>query len=288
MTDSITIRKISGVEEMRAVEELQREVWGFSDREITPAMSFVAATEVGAVLLGAFDGDEMIGFSYGFVGFERGRVTLHSDMLAVRETYRGRGVGYRLKLRQREAALAAGIDFITWTFDPLRAANARFNIAKLGAYADNYKVDFYGEATSSFLHAQIGTDRLWVGWPIGEPRVARRVEQSEGGPAGGEEIAVSLDEFPQPLVFCAADLRPITSVINRPDEPQTIEVPMDIGRLQREEPELAAAWRRATRAAFLEAFAERYLVDDFRTTKRGDGASVGVYLLVRPGAPRVD
>lgn len=158
------IREIRGREELRAVEALQQEVWGCKDLEVVPALHMIAAREVGAILAGAFDGSELVGFAYGYPGFEGGHRVIHSDMLAVREAHRDRGVGQALKLAQRDAALARGADRITWTFDPLQARNAFLNLEKLGVVADRYLRDFYGE-TSSPLHAG-GTDRLWVTWHL--------------------------------------------------------------------------------------------------------------------------
>ena len=158
------VREVAGRDELRAVEALQKEVWGCDDLEIVPALHMIAAREVGAILVGAFDGSELIGFAYGFPGFEGEHRVIHSDMLAVRETYRDRGVGRALKLAQRDAALARGVDRITWTFDPLQTRNAVLNFEKLGVVADRYLRDFYGQ-TSSPLHAG-GTDRLWVTWHL--------------------------------------------------------------------------------------------------------------------------
>jgi predicted GNAT superfamily acetyltransferase len=160
----MNIREIHGHEELRAVEELQKEVWGCSDLEVLPSIHMIAARAVGAILLGAFDGETLVGFVYGFPGFEEEHRVIHSDMLAVRETYRDRGTGRALKLAQRDHALARGIDRITWTFDPLQSRNAYLNLVRLGATADRYLRDFYGETTSP-LHAH-GTDRLWVTWHL--------------------------------------------------------------------------------------------------------------------------
>jgi predicted GNAT superfamily acetyltransferase len=160
------IREIRGRDELHAVEVLQQEVWQCNDLEVVPALHMMAARAVGAILLGAFDGAELVGFAYGFPGFEGEHRIIHSDMLAVRETYRDRGVGRALKLAQRETALARGIERITWTFDPLQTRNAFLNFEKLGVTADRYLRDFYGE-TSSPLHAG-GTDRLWVTWHLRE------------------------------------------------------------------------------------------------------------------------
>ncbi len=185
---SLNIRDIEEISEMRSVEELQKEVWGIDDREVFPALALKPMRELGGVLIGAFDGDRMIGFVFGFPGLENDRVILHSDMLAVRSEYRSRGVGYKLKLAQREKALAKGMDTITWTFDPLQALNAHLNISKLGVVGKSYRVNYYGE-TTSFLH-RTGTDRLWVTWLLQSERVKERI-------AGGSVMETSaLAEIP--------------------------------------------------------------------------------------------
>ncbi len=158
------IREIRGRAELLAVEELQKDVWQCSDLDVLPAIHMTAAREVGAILLGAFEGATLIGFVYGFPGFEDDTRVIHSDMLAVRDSHRDRGIGRALKLAQRDHALARGVNRITWTFDPLQARNAYLNFQKLGVTSSRYLRDFYGE-TSSPLHAG-GTDRLWVTWHL--------------------------------------------------------------------------------------------------------------------------
>src|SRR5438132_13787881 len=175
---AIVIRDIDLLSEMREVETLQKEVWGCDDLDVVPLTMFVAGREVGAVLVGAYDESTMIGFVYGFPGYENGHLTHHSHMLAVRPSYRNFNLGYKLKLAQRERVLAQGIRRITWTFDPLQSLNAYFNFGRLGVVADNYKINFYGETTSSFLH-QIGTDRLWVTWLLDSQRVRERLESKK-------------------------------------------------------------------------------------------------------------
>src|SRR6266852_4189107 len=188
-TPTIVIRDIEGGAEMRAVEQLQKEVWGIPDLDVVPRSHLIAAKAAGGVLLGAFDRESLIGFVYGFVAHEQGTTTHHSHMLAVKPSYRNFNLGYKLKLAQRERVLAQGIKRITWTFDPLQSLNAYFNFGKLGVVADTYKVNFYGEATSSFLH-QIGTDRLWVTWPLDSRRVRERLQTGirKESPLGSECI----------------------------------------------------------------------------------------------------
>src|SRR5437868_3177232 len=98
---AITIRDVESIAEMREVEELQKEVWGMGDREVVPIMNLIAVKEAGGALIGAFDGDQMVGFAYGFGGCEHGRMSLHSHMAAVKSEYRNFNLGYRLKLAQR-------------------------------------------------------------------------------------------------------------------------------------------------------------------------------------------
>src|SRR5918912_2408739 len=112
----IGIRDIASIEEMGAVEELQREVWRCADVDVVPRMMLHPAREVGGLLVGAYDGARLVGFAFGFVGLEHGRVVLHSPMLDVKPEYRGHDLGFRLKAAQRERALAEGVARLTWTF----------------------------------------------------------------------------------------------------------------------------------------------------------------------------
>ncbi|HET7288441.1 MAG TPA: hypothetical protein VFI71_13260, partial [Pyrinomonadaceae bacterium] len=121
--------------------------------------------------IGAFDGDTLVGFVYGFPSFERGQLAHHSHMLAVKTAYRNFDLGRRLKLAQRDHVKEQGIELISWTFDPLQSLNAHFNFNKLGVIADRYLPNFYGEDAASFLH-QTGTDRLWVSWFVEREPVA--------------------------------------------------------------------------------------------------------------------
>ena len=266
---SIVIRDITTIAEMRAVEELQKEVWGIDDLEVFPALALIPMREVGAALIGAFDGERMIGFVFGFPGNDRGRLILHSDMLAVRPEYRTQGLGYKLKLAQRERAQAIGIDTITWTFDPLQSLNAHLNISRLGVVADSYRVNYYGE-TTSFLH-RMGTDRLWVTWSLNSERVHRRVERGESPPPLDPENA-SL------LVQVADDNEPVIEQVSFDTKAVVIEIPGNISALFAENPELANRWREATRQAFTKSMAERFTVEEFYVRKTSR-TRVGSYLL---------
>ena len=142
--DSVVIRRCHGLEELRSCVALQKEVWNFTDAELVPLRMFVVAEKVGGQVMGAFEGSDMVGFALSVPGTRSGHVYLHSHMLAVRKDHRNSGLGRRLKLLQREDALARGIELIEWTFDPLEIKNAYLNVERLGALARRYTINQYG------------------------------------------------------------------------------------------------------------------------------------------------
>ena len=170
-TSEIEIRQLAELEEFAGVVRLQREIWGFQDVELLPLRLFVVADKIGGQVLGAFDAGKMVAFCLCIPGLKSGgKQYFHSHMLGVLPPYRNSGLGRRLKLEQREYALARGVDLIEWTFDPLELKNAFFNIERLGAIARRYVHNQYGR-TSSHLHGGLPTDRLIAEWWIRSPRV---------------------------------------------------------------------------------------------------------------------
>src|SRR6058998_28087 len=168
--DSLVIRKCHELDEMRACVALQKEVWNFTDLELVPLRMFVVAEKVGGQVIGAFDGKEIVGFALSIPGARGGHSYLHSHMLAVRKRYRNAGLGRRIKLMQREDAMARGIELIEWTFDPLEIKNAYLNLEKLGAIARRYNINQYG-ITSSPLQGGLPSDRLIAEWWLKSKRV---------------------------------------------------------------------------------------------------------------------
>lgn len=259
---TIVIRDIETLAEMRAVEQLQREIWGVEDLEVLPALALKPLKEVGAVLIGAFDEDRMVGFVFGFPGILNGETIIHSDMLGISEAYRSHNLGYLLKRAQRDAAIALGVERITWTFDPLQSRNAHFNFSKLGVIADRYYVDYYG-VTSSFLHRS-GTDRLWVTWLLKSERVVSRLDKTTP-----RVSATQLDQLPR-LVRVEQESEPFNE--SSLDGPRVIiEIPS--------EPNVNdGRWREATRKAFTSAIDAGYIVEEFYVSA---DRKVGSYLLVQ-------
>jgi predicted GNAT superfamily acetyltransferase len=168
----IVVRNCQGLDELRACVALQKEIWNFSDAELVPLRMFVVAEKVGGQVMGAFAGkeNEMVGFALSVPGTRSGHIYLHSHMLAVRSDHRNSGLGCRLKLLQREDALARGIELIEWTFDPLEIKNAYLNIEKLGAICRRYNINQYG-FTSSPLQGGLPSDRLIAEWWLRSQRV---------------------------------------------------------------------------------------------------------------------
>jgi predicted GNAT superfamily acetyltransferase len=267
---AINIRDIKELSELRAVEELQKQIWGCSDLEIFPSLALIPIIEVGGVLLGAFDQSELVGFVLGFPGIEDGRLILHSDMLAVKPEYRSHGLGYRLKLAQRDKALEKGINTITWTFDPLQSLNAHLNFARFGVISNRYMVNYYGQ-TSSFLHST-GTDRLWVTWLLNSERVKKRLD--------GVVTNLTKDlESAATLLVAGESGEPILKN-NIGEDNVVIEIPGSINELVIEQNELAVRWREASRQAFISALDAGHTVVEFDRFERS-GRAVGRYLASR-------
>ncbi|MDW5264534.1 MULTISPECIES: GNAT family N-acetyltransferase [Acidobacteriaceae] len=166
----IRIAPLATLEEFERCVVLQLETWGYSDGDVVPRRIFMVAHRIGGQVIGAFDGDIIIGFAMSLPGFRDGHAYLHSHMLAVLPAYRNAGLGRRLKLAQRDDALARGFDLMEWTFDPLEIKNAYLNIARLGAIVRRYQPDFYGPSSSP-LQGGLPTDRLYAEWWLRSPRV---------------------------------------------------------------------------------------------------------------------
>ena len=274
---AITIRQLSTYDDYKRVYDLERTVWGFSDPlDMVPPVVFTITVKRGAILLGAFDADDrMVGFSYSLVGMKGHTPLQWSHMTGVLPEYRG-GLGLRLKLTQRERAIALGYHLIEWTFDPLQTMNAHLNVAKLGCVAEEYHRNVYGESTSD-LHRGTPTDRLVAQWHITDAHVERRLQTPEAMRVASAEVAAA------PTInrtVLSGEWRACASIDLALDAPRLwLEIPVGWTELQRDAPEMAMAWRLQTREVFEAYFARGYRVVDF-AVRREDG--VGRYLLADP------
>jgi predicted GNAT superfamily acetyltransferase len=178
----VQIRRAQGVEDYQRIVELEKEVWGYTDTADLAAVPIlmIANRFGGAVLVAEEPSGRMVGFSMANLGWipgnEDGKLFWWSHMTAVIDDYRNKGLGLQLKRRQREEALACGIDEIHWTFDPLQSLNAHFNLHKLGVIVRNYEENVYGYSSST-LHRGLPTDRFVAEWRLKADRVKTNDEK---------------------------------------------------------------------------------------------------------------
>jgi predicted GNAT superfamily acetyltransferase len=240
----VVVRDLRSMPEYRRAFAFQDEIWGPGFTEGVPASMQKVAQRVGGVAAAAFDGEEMVGFVFGITGVEAGRPVHWSDILAVRASHRDRGIGRLLKWHQRERALDAGATTMLWTWDPLESRNAHLNLERLGATSEEYVEEMYGGSASP-LHVGVGTDRLVARWDLEDPRVR---DAAAGAPLrrfGGPEDSVrafDVDTDPAGRPLPAPGMR-------APERGSAylVPVPTDLQRLKAESPEVALAWRLATR-----------------------------------------
>lgn len=180
------------MEDFAACLNMQREVWQFADLDITPLRSFVITRNSGGFTLGAFDESDgrLLGFAHALAAFdERRQPFFYSHMLAVAPHLQNSGIGVALKFAQRQRALERGVPLMVWTFDPLQSRNAYLNIVKLGAVVRKYKVNYYGNQSTSALHRGLDTDRLLAEWWVGSSRVTAIAEASRKNETQAQAIA---------------------------------------------------------------------------------------------------
>ena len=254
------LRELDTIDDFDAVVRLQHQVWGADYDDVVPRSVFIVAARTGGILIGAEDErGRLVGCVFSMPGLRHGRVVQWSHLLGVTPGARGKALGLRLKLAQRERALARGVDLIEWTYDPLLAGNARLNVRRLGCVVEAYLDDVYGPSTSP-LHRGVPTDRVIASWNIDSPHVARRVE-------AGAIVArdASVGQAPQVLrtredgSFRVPHGEPDLS---HDDARLRVEIPADFARMLSEAPDLALAWRHAARRVFHTYFARGYRVVD--------------------------
>ena len=179
MNEKIVVRKCETLADLKRCCGLQRHIWKESDLDVEPVTIMVVAAHTGGHVLGAFHGDDIVGFTEAIVGLKDGQPYLHSHVTGVAEPYRDCGVGRALKLFQRDDALSRGIRLVQWSFDPLEMRNAYFNLNRLGAVCRQFIPNLYG-VTSSPLHRGLPTDRLLAEWHLDSGHVAARTAGRNG------------------------------------------------------------------------------------------------------------
>jgi predicted GNAT superfamily acetyltransferase len=176
MEKEIEIRECIRLEELAECVQLQRDVFALPEAELSPVRHLVVTKNAGGFALGAYDGERLAGFSLSVPAFLRGERAFYSHMTGVRAEYQSYGVGARLKWEQRKRALADGVRYIKWTFEPVKARNAYFNLEKLGAIVGEYMINFYGTdyATAPEIGGKrlgLASDRLFAEWHLDSDKV---------------------------------------------------------------------------------------------------------------------
>jgi predicted GNAT superfamily acetyltransferase len=275
--NDIAIRGLTTYAEFLQVREVQRACWGFgSDEGLYPPI-LLTASQNGGVVLGAFEGDKLVGYLFGFLGLHenRGPLKLCSQTMGVLAEYRGRGIAEQLKWAQRDCALKLGLKLVTWTYDPLEGPNAYLNLHKLNGIARIYKRNVYGEHFGA-LNEGMPTDRFLVEWWVeqvsnikykisAQPASTRNVKGVAVTRVEGEGTAQRLVEY-----NCRSDAEAVC-----------VEVPVDIQAMRKADMALAVDWRLKTREIFEIYFERGYVAVDFAREER-DGVPRNLYTLWRP------
>jgi|SRR5437867_1661042 len=271
---AVTFRDLTTLEDYAQVVDLERVIWGPGYDDVVPVPILAPTVLRGGILIGAFAGARLVGFVYSMPGIKHGKPTQWSHMLGVLEEHRNDGTGRRLKLLQRDRALAMGLELIEWTYDPMQALNAHLNFTKLGVMVEEYEENVYGSSTSP-LHRGNPTDRFVAEWWIAKPHVERRlaadgsiaVRASALGDARAANRAVSAGEWLECAnVDLALDARRLL-----------VEIPCGFTEMLSRAPDLALAWRMATRQIFTNYFNRGYHAVDFFLDRAN---AKGSYLLI--------
>jgi predicted GNAT superfamily acetyltransferase len=245
------IRECTSIEDFDTCISLQREAFGLPDLEISPRRHLIVSRQAGGWTLGAFVGDRMVGFVHHLAAVKSdSEIFGYSHMMAVAKDFQNKGVGAQLKWAQRKRALSEGRRHIKWTWDPMQARNAHFNLNRLGVIVDSYADNFYGTDYNSDPDQTaeekpgLQSDRLFGNWYLSSPRVDA-LSRGEVAPVKAARAGA-------------------------------IRIPAEWARLIREDIALARAEQVRVRTEFKQAFAEGLVCAGF---ERGDKESS--YLLFR-------
>jgi predicted GNAT superfamily acetyltransferase/predicted GIY-YIG superfamily endonuclease len=245
---NIQYRNITGTSDIQQIPLLERQVWGMTDVDCIPPSLLTSFVHIGGSILGAFDGNTLVGVSVGIPTVDRNR--LWSYMTAVHGEYQSLGIGLQLKQEQRQLAAEQNYTVIAWTFDPLQTKNAYFNFCTLGASAERYHIDFYGPMTDS-LNKGIPSDRLEVEWKL-------------KGNAPEKHSVVAQSAIPLLEMSNNTHLPRINSEISFSENPLlAIQIPPDINKLRVDVPSIATEWRFALRDSLIACFSNGYKIVTF-------------------------
>ena len=254
------IRDLTSLQDYADCVVLQDETWGTGFSERVPLAVLRVSQMIGGVAAGAFDtSGKMVGFVFGMTGVRDNELVHWSDMLAVREELRGQGIGEQLKQYQREKVVALGVKSMLWTYDPLQAKNAHFNINHLGAFPVEYVADMYGSHTGSLLHGTLPTDRFIVQWRLDE---ATRPADRAPLPIASETVPIA-----NPIGTDGLPSSALLPSISKHAGPLIVQVPADFAAVQKQGRSIAMRWRLVIREIMTAWIAAHYRVTAFVKAK---------------------
>lgn len=253
----ITYREIRESKHLEAIVDLQADVWLSSDRESTPHNTLLAIIHHSGSIIGAFDGERVVGFTLAFISRFGDEFGMWSHMAAVHPDYQRQGIGFQLKHEHRQLCLQEGYRLMKWTFDPLQRGNANFNLRQLGGFSDTYHVNFYGYMKDG-LNKGMPSDRLELTWDMPSARVVASAEQP---------LPYITTDYPQEAFLLAQhpDRSPNLSEHLPSERYHFAEIPYDINALKKDDMDLGLAWRFALRDVMLKMNEQGYRVVDFIT-----------------------
>ncbi|MFC0414896.1 GNAT family N-acetyltransferase [Cytobacillus solani] len=249
MNSEIEIRILKTAADMNLIQKLEREIWNMDP---LPVHQTITASQNGGLLLGAFLENELIGFSYGFAGFQKGKGYLCSHMLGIDPKHRDKGIGALLKENQKRFASELGYDLITWTFDPLESRNAYLNLSKLHAICSTYVENCYGEMEDN-LNNGLPSDRLKVEWWITSSHVKEPNVIEYRKKHSPFQWRKTEEGFPE-LVPC----EDIELIPESRDEPILVPIPANFQTIKKQNHQLALNWRLTIRKVLPLLFAKDY------------------------------
>lgn len=271
------IREPKDPKEHRELMDVQAKIWGGEGyEEVVPYHVTISLMKAGGLVLGAYElpSNRCVGVSIAFPSFLNYR-SLYSHMTGVLPEYRYLGLGYYLKLAQRDYGLELGIELIYWTYDPLLAPNARFNVGKLGVVFRRYLINHYGVTQLSYGRG-VESDRVVAEWFITSERVLKFLEGRWGRyelrhylSLGATQALKALGEPPKE--------EPSEPELSTENDLVIIEVPKDFSYIAEHYSELARKWRLVSREVFTYYLSRGYVGIDF-IRKVGGG---GYYILWR-------
>ncbi|MFN2532864.1 MAG: hypothetical protein ABR555_16365 [Pyrinomonadaceae bacterium] len=225
----ISIRECTSIDDFDSCISLQREAFGLPDLEISPRRHLIVSRMAGGWTLGAFLEARMVGFVHHLAAVQNeNEIFGYSHMMAVAKDFQNHGVGAQLKWAQRARALQEGQTFIKWTWDPMQARNAHFNLNRLGVVVNTFGNNFYGTDYGNHPkqadenRSVLQSDRLFAHWYLDSPRVVRL--------ASGEAAPLESDPV------------------------NTIRIPAEWSRLVKEDIETARCEQARVRSEFQDAF----------------------------------